>query len=124
MEELISLKNLDAVIISTTHHLHSQIISECVNKNIHVFVEKPGGISAKETYKIILKLKNKKSNLIIRAGFNHRYHPAFLKAKELIDNKIIGKILFIRAVYGHGGRLGYEKKSGNLKKNSQGVENL
>ena len=66
MERINKSKNLDAVIISTTHHLHSQIISECVNKNIHVFVEKPGGISAKETYKIILKLKNKKSNLIIR----------------------------------------------------------
>ena len=55
--ELISLKNLDAVIISTTHHLHSQIISECVNKNIHVFVEKPGGISAKETYKDYFEIK-------------------------------------------------------------------
>jgi len=120
--KLISLKNLHAVIIATTHHLHSQIISECVNKNIHVFVEKPGGISAKEIYKIILKLKNKKSNLNIRVGFNHRYHPAFLKAKELIDNKIIGKILFIRAVYGHGGRLGYEKEWRFKKKISGGGE--
>lgn len=120
--KLISLKNLDAVIIATTHYLHSEIISECVNKNIHIFVEKPGGISAKKTYKIILKLKNKKSNLVIRAGFNHRYHPAFLKAKELIDKKIIGKILFIRAVYGHGGRLGYEKEWRFKKKFSGGGE--
>ena len=120
--KLISLKNLDAIIIATTHHLHSQIISECVNKNIHVFVEKPGGISAKETNKIILKLKNKKLNLNIKAGFNHRYHPAFLKAKNLIDNKIIGKILFIRAVYGHGGRLGYEKEWRFKKRFSGGGE--
>ena len=46
----------------------------------------------------------------IRVGFNHRYHPAFIKAKELIKNKLIGKILYIRAIYGHGGRLNYEKE--------------
>ena len=48
--------------------------------------------------------------MTIRVGFNHRYHLAFLKAKELIKKKLIGKILYIRAVYGHGGRLNYEKE--------------
>lgn len=118
-KKLIELKNLNAVIVATTHHLQSQIISECVNKNIHIFVEKPGGISARETYKIILKLKKKKTKINIRVGFNHRYHPAFLRAKELIKNKIFGKILYIRAVYGHGGRLGYEKEW-RFKKNFSG----
>ena len=46
-------------------------------KKIHVFVEKPGGISAVETNKIILNLKKKRLDLNIRVGFNHRYHPAF-----------------------------------------------
>ena len=56
-KKLLNLKNLDAVIIATTHQLHTQIISECVKKNLHVFVEKPGGISAIETEKIIQKLR-------------------------------------------------------------------
>ena len=101
-KKLLNLKKLDAVIVATTHQLHTEIITECVKKNLHVFVEKPGGISAIKTKKIISRLKKKKTNLIIRVGFNHRYHPAFLKAKELIKNKLIGKILYIRAVYGHG----------------------
>ena len=121
-KKLIKLKNLDAVIVATTHHLQTQIISECVNNNIHVFVEKPGGISAKDTYQIILKLKKKKLKSKIRVGFNHRYHPAFLKAKDFIKNKIIGKILYIRSVYGHGGRLGYEKEWRFKKKFSGGGE--
>ena len=121
-KKLIKLKNLDAVIVATTHHLQTQIISECVNNNIHVFVEKPGGISAKDTYQIILKLKKKKLKSKIRVGFNHRYHPAFLKAKDFIKNKIIGKILYIRSVYGHGGRLGYEKEWRFKKRFSGGGE--
>ena len=43
-------------------------------------------------------------------GFNHRYHPAILKAKEIIVSGDLGELMFIRARYGHGGRLGYEKE--------------
>ena len=75
-----------------------------------------------KTEKIILNLKKKKIYLNIRVGFNHRYHPAFLKAKELINKKLIGKILLIRAVYGHGGRLNYEKEWRFKKKISGGGE--
>ncbi len=117
-KNLINQKNLQAVIISTTHHLHSKIILECLKKNIHVFVEKPAGVSIKETKNIISKLVNKK-NLKIRVGFNHRYHPAFLKAKKLVEKNKIGKIMYIRAIYGHGGRLNYEKEW-RFKKNLSG----
>ena len=62
-KKLLNLKKLDAVIVATTHQLHTQIITECVKKNLHVFVEKPGGISAIKTKKIISKFKKKiKSN--------------------------------------------------------------
>ena len=121
-KKLINLKNLDGVIIATTHQLHTQIIIECVKKGIHVFVEKPGGISAIETARIISICKKKKDYLSVRVGFNHRFHPAFLKAKELINNNKIGKILYIRAVYGHGGRLNYEKEWRFKKKISGGGE--
>ena len=107
--ELIKINDLQAVIIATTHHLHSKILRECIKKNLHIFIEKPAGISAVITKKLISKLKNKKK-LIIRVGFNHRFHPAFLKAKELVDKKKIDKIMYIRAIYGHGGRLNYEKE--------------
>jgi len=120
-KKLLNLKNLESVIVATTHHLHSKILEECIKKNIHTFVEKPAGISDIKTKKIFLKLKNKK-NLIVRVGFNHRYHPAFLKAKKLVDQNKIGKIIYIRGVYGHGGRLNYEKEWRFKKKFSGGGE--
>ncbi len=120
-KNVINLKNLDAVIICTTHHLHSKILLECIKKNIHAFVEKPAGVSIKETKNIISKLRSRK-NLRIRVGFNHRYHPAFLKAKKLIKDNKIGKIIYIRAIYGHGGRLNYEKEWRFKKKLSGGGE--
>ena len=58
-KKLINLKDLDAVIIATTHNLHSTLISESLKKNLNIFVEKPGGISALETKKIINRNKKK-----------------------------------------------------------------
>ncbi len=120
-KKLLILKNIQAIIISTTHHLHSNIISECIKKKLHIFVEKPAGISDLKTKKLIVDLKKRK-NLKIRVGFNHRYHPSFLKAKSLVEKNKIGKLTHLRAVYGHGGRLNYEKEWRFKKKLSGGGE--
>src|SRR5207302_3632231 len=50
------------------------------------------------------------SGLPVRVGYNHRYHPALLKARELVDDGAVGPLMFIRARYGHGGRPGYDRE--------------
>ena len=39
----------------------------------------------------------------MRVGFNHRYHPALRKARELVDAGALGPLMFVRGRYGHGG---------------------
>ena len=46
----------------------------------------------------------------MRIGFNHRYHRAFRDARRLIDDGALGPLMFVRARYGHGGRVGYDKE--------------
>jgi len=46
----------------------------------------------------------------VRIGFNHRYHRAFRKAREIVDSGSPGPLLYVRGRYGHGGRLGYERE--------------
>ena len=48
--------------------------------------------------------------MILKTGFNHRHHPAVWRAHELCNEGAIGPLMFIRAVYGHGGRPGYDKE--------------
>ena len=43
----------------------------------------------------------------VRIGYNHRFHPAFQKARSLVDEGALGPLMFLRARYGHGGRTGY-----------------
>jgi len=36
--------------------------------------------------------------------------PAFRKAREILDSGVMGDLMFIRARYGHGGRVGYDQE--------------
>jgi predicted dehydrogenase len=47
---------------------------------------------------------------LVRVGFNHRYHPALIKARELFHSGALGEMMFVRGRYGHGGRVGYDKE--------------
>jgi predicted dehydrogenase len=51
-----------------------------------------------------------KKKVCVRIGFNHRYHPALLKAREIVEAGGIGDLMFLRGRYGHGGRPGYDRE--------------
>ena len=53
---------------------------------------------------------NSKQYVVLKTGFNHRFHPAVWQAKQMVDEGKIGKIFNIRARYGHGGRPGMENE--------------
>ncbi len=118
--DLLNLDNIDVVFIATYHSSQSEIMGEFIKKKIHIFCEKPGGVSFKKTSQLIKNLNKKK--ISIKIGYNHRFHPAFILARKIIASKSIGKILYIRAVYGHGGRKNYHKEWRFKKKLSGGGE--
>jgi predicted dehydrogenase len=71
-----------------------------------VLIEKPGALNLAELKE--LKGEAEKTNSILRIGYNHRFHPGFLKLKDIVKSAGYGDIQLIRARYGHGGRPGYE----------------
>jgi predicted dehydrogenase len=79
-----------------------------VKNGKHVLVEKPAGISVAELDE--LEAAAEKTGALVRVGYNHRYHPACLKALELFRSGALGPMMFVRGRYGQGGRIGYEKE--------------
>ena len=119
---LLDLKEIDIVIIATPHFELAKILVAAYKKKKHILVEKPAAKNFIEVKKIIKKIKNNK--IKIRIGYNHRYHPSILRAKKIIKKGTIGKLMYIRARYGHGGRIGYEKEWRSKKSLSGGGELL
>jgi predicted dehydrogenase len=100
--------DVDAVIVATTHDQLAGIAIGAIEAGRHVLVEKPAARTLVEAQAIAAAAAKHKR--IVKVGFNHRFHPAFLKAREIVDSGALGPLLFIRARYGHGGRIGYDKE--------------
>jgi predicted dehydrogenase len=107
-KDLIQLKELDIIIISTIHVFLAPILLEACKYKKNIFIEKPASIDLGLLKKIISLSKLYKNK--IRVGYNHRFYPSILKSRKIIDKGLIGKLMFIKSSYGHGGRPGYEKE--------------
>lgn len=117
----LDLNKFDIVFISTTHDKLFEIAKFFIVRKKNIFIEKPGALNLKQITSLHeLHLKNK--NLHVGIGLNHRFHPAFIKSFDLIKKKKIGDLMFIRAQYGHGGRVGYDKEWRAKSKISGGGE--
>lgn len=100
--------DLDVVIIATLHGSLAPIAIGALDAGKHVLVEKPAGMNVDEVARVAAAAK--KAGKVCKVGFNHRFHPAIWKAKEIADSGALGPMMFIRGRYGHGGRLGMEKE--------------
>lgn len=105
---LVERQDVDIVIVSTTHNVLADITLAAVLAGKHVLVEKPAARHAAELDPVIRAVE--RSRVLVRVGFNHRYHPALRQAKALSDAGEFGELMYVRGRYGHGGRLGYEKE--------------
>ena len=120
VNELLEIVDLDFVIIATRHDSLADLTQQVLGAGKHVFVEKPGAIDYQAFKKSFEMAKN--HNLKVHVGYNHRYHPGIRKALEFFQDGSIGELMFLRAQYGHGGRLGYENEWRADKSKSGGGE--
>jgi predicted dehydrogenase len=104
----IARKDIDAVVVATSTQFLSIVTKAALMQGKHVLVEKPFARNVEEARESVDEAA--KRSLCLKVGYNHRYHPAVFKAHKLFQDGVIGKIQFIRCVYGHGGRQGYEKE--------------
>jgi predicted dehydrogenase len=100
--------DVDVVIISTTNQALAEISLLAVQLGKPILVEKPAARNSRELEPVIETAQAQ--GVQARVGFNHRYHPALLKAKALVDAGELGELMFIRGRYGHGGRTGYDRE--------------
>jgi predicted dehydrogenase len=104
----VSDPQVQVVFISTLNATLAPITLAAVKNGKHVLVEKPAAISVAELDAVDAAARH--TGALVRVGYNHRFHPACLKAVELFRGGALGPMMFVRGRYGQGGRLGYEKE--------------
>lgn len=90
---LLQHADLDAVFIATPDHTHADIIMEAIKYKKHILCEKPLDISLDKMQMVRDALIGYEK--VFQVGYVLRYAPLFYKAKQIIENGIIGDVLLV-----------------------------
>jgi predicted dehydrogenase len=91
--EMLAKETLDGVIVVTPHATHSSITKDCLEHNLHVLLEKPMTLFAKDA-KMLVELANKNQRELI-IGYPYHYFPPVKKAREILQTGELGAIQYV-----------------------------
>lgn len=92
--EMLDRVPLDAVFICTPPSSHIEIATACVRKGCHVFIEKPISSTA-EAAKPLVELLNRERKIGM-VGYMMRYADTFSKAREIVKQGVVGRVIACR----------------------------
>lgn len=101
--EVWSDKEITAVVICSETNRHHDIVLAAANAGKHMFVEKPLGISGKESYEMAQAIE--KANLLFTTGYFNRTIPQHLFIKDQVEKGNLGQITRISGSNCHNGSL-------------------
>ena len=100
-EALLADPAIEAVSVCAANHAHAEISIAALKAGKHVLCEKPMAVTLEECEAMVAAAREAGKYLMI--GQNQRLAKAHAKAKELIEQGAIGKVLTFRTIFGHGG---------------------
>lgn len=83
-ESIFNDDEINAVVIATRHNSHAQLVLRGMETGKNVFVEKPLCLTNEELV-LIQAAARKNAGSILMVGFNRRFSPLVVQAKELLD---------------------------------------
>ena len=102
-EELIERDDIDAISICLPNHQHEKYAVMALEAGKHLYCEKPLATS----YEGALRIKEAadKSGKVAQMVFNNRHFPAVMRAKQLMDEGRLGRLLSFQVVYNHASNI-------------------
>ena len=117
--DLVSRKDIDAVIVTTPDYLHEECCIAAFRGGKHVFVDKPLAVTGSGCLNIIEA--SRKAGRLLYMGFNLRHDAVLHRLKGLVESGTFGEIFAIHAVEHYDGGRTYMSRWNRLKKYSGGL---
>jgi predicted dehydrogenase len=92
-------QDLDALFVCLSNDMAAEVTMAGLNAGLHVFCEKPPGRTVAEIQQVI-DCEAQHPGLILKYGFNHRYHDSVQDALALAQTGELGRLINLRGVYG------------------------
>lgn len=94
-DRLLEEEKLDAVVIATPSKFHATMIEKALNKDLHVFCEKPFVLNCSDGERLVELAESRK--LVNQVGYHYRFVGAFAEAARIVRSGGLGKVHHIRA---------------------------
>ena len=89
---MLDQKDVEAVVICTADHHHAFIANWALNRNMHVYCEKPLGITVEEVRTVRANYLKRKVKVATQHGTQRHAYPNFERLRELILDGAIGEL--------------------------------
>ena len=109
-DDIFNCPDIDIVDVCTPNIYHKDAVIKAIKAGKHVYCDKPLATSYNETKEITDLLEN--SSVITQMALQYRFFPATLRARELLEEGKIGRIMSYRACYLHSGSVDAKKPIG------------
>lgn len=90
---------LDALFVSLPNYLAAEATMAGLERGLHVFCEKPPSATVAEMERVV-QTEARHPGLVLKYGFNHRFHDSVREALTRVRSGELGEILNVRGIYG------------------------
>lgn len=94
VEELLE-QDLDAVVVTTPHHLHLPHATAALDRGLHVLCEKPMTLRAADAWHLVDRVAATGVQFLVPYGWH--YTPFIVETKRLVDDGVLGEIEFVHS---------------------------
>lgn len=94
-DRMLAEEALDAVIIATPSKLHASMVTTALEKNLHVFCEKPFVLDVADGERLVALAEQR--GLVNQVGYHYRFVGAFQEAARVVRSGALGTVHHVRA---------------------------
>lgn len=84
---------IDCVFVVSANVHHYEEVIKAADAGKHILCDKPLAITSNQAEEMVETCK--RNNVLFAVNYLHRFHPQVVKAKELIKNQVIGKLVSV-----------------------------
>jgi len=99
IDEALNIDNLDAIILTTPNTLHERQVVQIAGAGLHVFCEKPLGITGASARRSVDACKQ--AGVVLGIGHERRFEPAMKRVHAMVNDASLGTVMHAEAAFSH-----------------------
>ncbi|MEZ4869792.1 MAG: Gfo/Idh/MocA family oxidoreductase [Caldilineaceae bacterium] len=97
LDAMLAQEHLDGAIVVTNHASHYPLAKRCLEAGLHVVIDKPMTLYAREAKELVELAQDKGCELLV--GYPYNYTPYARRGREVIQSGALGQVQYVNCVF-------------------------